>query len=185
MLGTQWRRATALDLNAPGTTRMAEFVVPLLLGTWSALLGVDANWDLYSYHLYNPFALLNGKLDIDLAPAGLQSYFNPLLDIPYYILSRDVPAPLLAFVMGVVHGFSFVLLLRIARRVLVGLPAGDENRVPLLLALAGVLTANFLAELGNTMGDNATALFCLGSLSILLSQWESLVQSARGSSKRI
>ena len=159
--------------------------MPLLFGAWSLCLGIDANWDLYNYHLYNPFALINGKLHVDLAPAGLQTYFNPLLDVPYYVMSLHLPAPLVGFVMGVLHGLNFLLLLGIARKALPGLPEGDRNRVPLLLALAGVLTANYLSEFGNTMGDNTTALFCLGSLLLTLTRRERITDWSRHSVSRI
>jgi Glycosyltransferase family 87 len=170
-----------VDLDSPRTTRIARVAVPLLFGTWSLCLGMDANWDLYNYHLYNPFALLNGKLHVDLAPAGLQTYFNPLLDVPYYVMSRYMPAPLVGFLMGALHGLNFVLILAIARSVLVDLPEGDRNRIPLLIAAAGVLTANFLSELGNTMGDNSTALFCLASLLLVLTQWKRMADDFRHS----
>jgi hypothetical protein len=62
-------------------------IVPCLFGLYSLWLGADANWDLYNYHLYNAFAWLHGKLQTDLAPAGLQSYFNPL------IVQRALPSP--------------------------------------------------------------------------------------------
>ena len=56
-----------------------------LLGAGCALaLGQDSGHDLRNYHWYNPWALLNGRLSIDLAPAQLQTYFNPSLDLLYY-----------------------------------------------------------------------------------------------------
>ena len=69
-----------------------SWLPPLLIclaigATASVLMGQDANWDLRNYHLYNPFALLHGRLWRDLMPAGPQSYFNPLLDVPYYVLA--------------------------------------------------------------------------------------------------
>lgn len=51
-------------------------------------LGVDRNWDLANYHLYNPHAWLTGRYGIDIAPAQLQSWHNPTLDIPLYLLVR-------------------------------------------------------------------------------------------------
>jgi hypothetical protein len=139
-------------------------LVPIAFGIWSLLLGPDNNWDLRNYHLYNAFAFLHNKLGTDFAPAGFQSYFNPLLDIPYYLAISHLPPRLLGFLMGVLHGLNFVLLLAICRKVLSWLPDTDRQRTPILLALAGCLTANFLSELGSTMGDNTTALFCLASI---------------------
>ena len=46
-------------------------------GARSIGLGKDVNWDLRNYHWYNAWALLNGRLGWDLAPAQLQTYYNP------------------------------------------------------------------------------------------------------------
>lgn len=174
------RRLSAIDLNSARAVRHACIGVPIMFGLLSVVLGLDTNWDVYNYHLYNPFAWLNGKLAIDLAPAGFQSYFNPLLDVPYYWTQKHLPAPLAGFAMGWLHGTSFILIFGIARAACVDLPDADRNRVPLLLALAGCLTANFLASIGNTMGDNATALFVLGALLLLLRHWDRLSAPSTG-----
>jgi hypothetical protein len=160
-----------IDLNSPATTRNAAILVPLAFGLWSVLLGADSNWDLQNYHLYNAFALLNDKLKIDFAPGGFQSYFNPILELPYYFAITLLPPRLVGFLMGAAHGLNFVLVLKICGRVL-HLPQADKYRIPLLLSLAGCLTVNFLSELGNTMGDNMTSLFCLSSLLIILQAWQ-------------
>lgn len=157
-----------IDLNTLRTQRHAVIIVPFAFGLWSLLLGTDSNWDLRNYHLYNAFSFLNDKLNIDFAPAGFQSFFNPTLDVPYYLAITHLPPRLVGFLMGVVHGLNFVLLLVICRKVLSWLPDTDRHRTPLLLALAGCLTANFLSELGSTMGDNTTSLFCLASVLTVL-----------------
>ncbi|WP_240766857.1 hypothetical protein [Paraburkholderia flava] len=129
---------------------------------------------MFNYHLYNAYAFLNGKLHTDLAPAGIQTYFNPVLDVVYFAANATLPAPLVGFLLGFVHGLNFVAILSIARSSLPELPEEDRLRVPLLLALAGVLTANFLSGLGNSMGDDTTALFTLSSLALLLKRWQEL-----------
>jgi hypothetical protein len=129
-------------------------------GALSVALGQDANWDLANYHLYTAYAFLNGRIGADLAPAGFQSYFNPLLDLPYYALALNLPAPVAAFVMGCLHGLAPVLVHAIVRRVL---PLAGA-RQSWLLALAGCLGATFLSEVGSSMGDNTTALLVLGAL---------------------
>ncbi|WP_230943929.1 glycosyltransferase 87 family protein [Burkholderia diffusa] len=156
-------------------------LVPLCFGLYSLWLGADANWDLLNYHLYNPFAWLNGKLALDFAPAGMNSYFNPLLDSLFYLGVTHLPPRIVGFAMGTLHGLNFVLLLAIVRCVLPDLPERDRYRVPLLLALAGALTANFLSVIGNSMGDATTALFSLAGLLVLLKNWGDLSsRSMRG-----
>lgn len=167
-------RSRGIDLNTPRALAWARVLIPCIFGLYSLWLGADANWDLYNYHLYNPFAWLHGKLQTDLAPAGMQSYFNPLLDLAYYLANTHLPSRVVGFAMGALHGLSFVFILSIARDVLPDLPDRDRYRVPLLIALAGCLTANFLSGLGNSMGDDSTALFILAGLSMLVSGWERL-----------
>ena len=65
----------------------------LLAGTASVLLlRQDANWDLQNYHFYNAWAFVHGRLGWDLAPAQLQTFHNPLLDLPFYgMVAADWP----------------------------------------------------------------------------------------------
>ncbi|WP_241024123.1 hypothetical protein [Burkholderia sp. Ac-20365] len=147
-------------------------IVPLLFGLYSLLLGADANWDLYNYHLYNPFAWLHGKLQTDLAPAGMQTYFNPLLDTAVYLLNSYLPSRVVGFLLGVLHGSTFVLIVAIARQLW---PSGSGDagyRLPILIAAAGCLTANFLSGLGSSMGDDTTAVFVLAGLLVTLANWQ-------------
>jgi hypothetical protein len=45
-------------------------------------LGRDVNSDLQHYHFYNAYALLNGRWEVDLAPAGMHSFLHPALTFP-------------------------------------------------------------------------------------------------------
>ncbi|MEW6021515.1 MAG: hypothetical protein AB1807_05185 [Pseudomonadota bacterium] len=146
--------------------RRALWAVPLCFGLLSLLMRQDSNWDLRNYHLYNPFALLNGKIGLDLAPAQMQTYFNPAIDLLYYGLVKSLPGPLAGFVMGVLHGLNFVLVALLARALLPPGPA--RSKLCLGLALAGMFGPAFVSELGNTMGDNLTALFVLSSLLLVV-----------------
>jgi len=167
-LAAAWTR-----LDTPASWRRARWLAPLLFGLLSLVYGQDNNWDLRNYHLYNPFALLNGKIGYDLAPAQWQSYFNPTLDLLYYGLVMYLPGPLAGFLMGALQGVNFVLLMAIAGRLLPAAPARPYGLM-VLLALAGCLGPGFMSELGNTMGDNVTALAVLASLLVVLRHWDAL-----------
>lgn len=160
-----WQR-----LDRPSAWRFAMIAMPLVFGLMSLRLGQDDNWDLKNYHLYNPFALLNGKIGFDLAPAQWQSYFNPTLDLLYYGLTHALPAPAAGFIMGWLHGLNFVLAAAIARH---ALPRAGY-RLPMLLALAGTLGAGFLTQIGNSMGDNMTSLLVLSAVLMVLSNFDRL-----------
>lgn len=144
----------------------ASVAVALLCALASLLRGQDANWDLRNYHVHNAWSLLEGRLGLDLAPAQMQSYFVPLLDVPYYLLVQHAPAPLAGVLLGLLHGLAFLPLAWIAWRAL----EGDARRDWLapLLGVAGLASAAFLSELGNTMGDTSTAPLVLGALALAL-----------------
>jgi hypothetical protein len=151
--------------------RIAMVAGPLFFALLSLRYGQDSNWDLRNYHLYNPFALVHGKIGFDLAPGVWQSYFNPTLDLLYYGLATTLPARLAGLVMGALHGLNFVLMACIALHLLprsAGAAGQPPYRAALLLAAAGCLGPAFLSEVGNTMGDNMTALCVLGSLLLVV-----------------
>jgi hypothetical protein len=148
--------------NSRANIVAATLFVSLLGGCVSLWLGQDANWDLRNYHLYNGYAALHGRLALDLAPAQMQSYFSPLLDIAQYLLLTGAPGALSGFLMGVLHGLLFLPAAGIAWCVL----DGRKERAWLapLLALSGLCMGAVLSEFGNTMADNTTALFVLCSV---------------------
>jgi putative flippase GtrA len=170
--------AIALALNFAGSRwlvfsgREGHVAVPAVIafGALSLVLGQDTNWDLFNYHLYNPWAFLSGRLGTDLAAAGMQTYFNPLLDLPYYWMAMMLPAPAVAFAMGCAHGLAIVFVAGVARRVL----PSASNREIWLLAAAGCLGAAFLSGLGTTMGDSTTAVLVLAALLVCLHATSSL-----------
>jgi hypothetical protein len=163
-----WRR-----LDSPRLLTVFAILLPLFFGALSVHYGQDDNWDLHNYHLYNPYALLNGKINFDLAPGQWQTYFNPTLDLVYYGLTKAFAPKVVAFIMGALHGLNVLLVLALARRLL-STAAAPAYRLPLLLALAGCFAPGFLSELGNTMGDNMTSLLVLSALLVLVSRWDRL-----------
>jgi hypothetical protein len=140
-----------------------DVAVCVAIGLWALALGQSANWDLQNYHLYNPWAWLNGRLDRDIAPAQLQSYFNPLLHVPFYLAVVTLPATLVTFLLGTLQGVNVVLLRRLA---IVLLPEAwiDTRRwLPWLIAFAG-LGATMIGELGTSYGDNIVSIPALLAL---------------------
>ena len=141
----------------------------LLGGLVSLAKGVDANWDLANYHFYNPWAWLHDRLAFDYAPAQMQSYHSPFLDLPYYALVRaGLPAAAVAFVMGFPFGAAVFFFHRIARAVLADLRVA---RTGLALAAVGVVAltgAAGLSQVGSTMNEWSTAAFVVAATALLL-----------------
>jgi len=136
----------------------------------SVLRGQDANWDLKNYHLYNAWAGLHGRLTLDLAPAGLQSFFNPLLDMPYFLLGtgplQHWPR-LLAAVQGLWYGGLVFMLFRVAIRLarLRGRAFGWADVWAVLIGVTGTMT---VSQTGSSFNELPLALFTLSSLYVLL-----------------
>jgi hypothetical protein len=144
----------------------ACWLLPLLAGLLALAKGQDGNWDLRNYHLYNPWAWLNDRLTTDLAPAGLQSYFSPLIDVPYFLLIQWLPGPLVGFLLGTLHGLVAIPLFHACRLCLDA--ESDADRKAFWLTVAGLLGIATLAGVGNTMGDHMTALPVMAAAAILL-----------------
>lgn len=157
-------KATIISNRWIGVT--LSLLVALAFGFWSLSLGQDKNWDLLNYHLYNPYAFFNDRIEFDLAPAGMQTFFSPMLDIIYFAAISHLSPRMVGFLLGFIHGLNFFLIYKIANRVLK--EHAQSSIYALLLALAGVLSVGFLAEVGTTMHDSLVALFPLLSLWMIL-----------------
>lgn len=143
----------------------------LLLGAiGSVLMKQDASWDLQNYHLYNAWALLHGRLALDLAAAGLQSYFNPLLDLPYYLLGTGPLAHLprlVAALQGLWYGGMVFMLLRIATR-LADLQGRTFAACDLFAVLIGATGTMAVSQLGLSSNEMPLAMLVLSAVWLLL-----------------
>ena len=117
----------------------------IICGMVSVYHGTDAHWDLKNYHIYNPFAAINNRYTIDVAPAQLQTYLNPILDYPFYFaikLFNDHPRTI-AFAMGLVQGINLWLVAMISWHCI------RESGEP------SVVTQISLTVIALVIGDNA------------------------------
>jgi hypothetical protein len=148
---------------------------PLLLALFNLLLGKDANWDFLNYRWYNPFAFLQGRLGVDVAVAHHATYYNPLVDLPFYLAARALPARAAGFLLALVQGLNFIPLFGIAW---IALPL-DRARLRLmvatLLALAGMAGGGVLGQLGVVASDTLVSLGVLGALWLTVWKMETLL----------
>jgi len=143
--------------------------IMLAAGSVALLLGKDANWDLRNYHYYNGYAFLTGRLDYDIAPAQLQTYLNPLLDVFVYLGIKYLPAKVFGFILGAIHGIGIWLVYKLTRLVTRGYLVKSSVLIAILAAVTAFLGAGWFSELGNTMGDNIVGIFVLSALLLVLS----------------
>jgi len=136
----------------------------LLLASGSAavLQGQDANLDLYRYRLYVGFALLHDRLDLDLAPAALGTYLNPVLDAFHYLGIAHLPPRVFGFLVGSLQGLNAAVVLLLARRLLP--EDAQSRRLAWLAALLAACGPTARSLLGTTLGDTVASLPALLAL---------------------
>ena len=164
-----------------GFPRLVLFVGALLCASLVSLyLGQDANWDLQNYHFYNPYAFINDRIDWDIAPAQLQSYHNPLADIPFYWAVRaDLPPQSIAILLALPAGVAwFFLFLSLER--LFGSSGLRRSRayVPLGL-LIGVTGTAGVSLIGTTTNDWP------GAMLVVIAIWLLLISSLMAQTKKM
>jgi hypothetical protein len=137
-------------------------------GLLSVATGLDVNWDLRNYHYYDAYAFLTGRLGWDVAPAQIQTYHNPLLDLVFYALVQEIPSPrIIAFAMALPAGIAAFFLLRMLAALF---PAQVEGRA-LWIAAAfaiGVTGASGRAVVGSTMNEWQPAMLLMISLTAIV-----------------
>ena len=143
------------------------WLAPIAIGIVAALLPPGANWDLGNYHYHNAWAFLNGRFDVDLAPAWFHSYLNPIEDVPFYLGNRYLPGRLVAFSMGLVQGVSFPLIYLLARRLVFRAATWRDALGAALLTVLAIASPEWTLQLGSTYYDYLGSLAVLGSLLML------------------
>jgi hypothetical protein len=156
------------DFSATSRAEIATITVLALAGSalGSLALGRDFNTDLLHYHFYNGFAFLAGRLDRDIAPAGVVSYFNPLLDAAHYLGMTYLRPRVFGALLGAFQGLNVLFVWAIARRTL-----GRDGPwlAPLAAVLAG-LGQNAVSLLGTTFADTTVSVPALGALFLLVGE---------------
>ncbi len=136
------------------------FLSPMLFGFATLWLGQDAAWDTRNYPIYNAWAFVTGRYaeGIDLMPSQGQFFFNPLLDVPFYLLSTLMPPKAAYFILGCVQGINIPLLFMIGWLTLN--IAGDMRKVAACAALAllGLFSGMGISEIGTQFNDNLTSI---------------------------
>jgi hypothetical protein len=165
------RRALGLDLRE-------WLFFGLVIAGWALfviVLGKDMSWDFRNYHWYAPYAFLTGRMGFDIGVAHQATYYNPLLDIPFYWLAVHTPSWFALGVLGAVQGANIIPLYLIARALL----ADSESHLAPMILSAICMTGGLTISLaGTTYYDNIMSLFVLTGLAILIVNREALASGA-------
>ena len=124
--------------------------------------GQDVNWDQRNYHIAIPFLLLHGTYWSSIAPAGIQSWFNPLILIPQYLAITHLPPIAATLAITLAQLPAYLICARICRQIA---PDPALASLGFLLCLASPIA---LSEAGTTYVDLVTAIPVLAAYSLLL-----------------
>ena len=154
-----------------GSARDAALLIGAMLvaGTLAAIVRQDANWDLKNYHFYNAWAFVHERMSIDVAPAQLQTYLNPLLDLPFYaMVAAGWPPRAIAFAMGLFAGAGAFFLVKALLILFGDLPPRERRNYVVFAAALGLLAANPVALLASTMNEWQGAALTMLALWLIL-----------------
>jgi hypothetical protein len=149
-------------------------LAPFAFGFLSICMGQDANWDLRNYHWYNAWAFIDHRYDRDLLPSQTPYFYNPLIDVPFFLLATHVPAKVAGFALGFVQGLNFILIFMIAHAALIVPNPRHKTIICAALATLGMLGGGGIAQIGTTFGDNITSLGVLLSAALVVRHLERL-----------
>jgi hypothetical protein len=163
-------RIKALVATRSGYT--ATCVVAAIITTlvFTFRRGQDVNWDQLNYHLSIPFLLLHGTFWDSIAPAGIQSYLNPLVLIPQYIVIRALPPLLAATTIDLAQVMAFVVAARICLRIAGPDPGEGGYGAAFLGFVLCVASPMALSEAGTTIVDLITSVPVLLAYLLLLTR---------------
>ena len=142
-------------------------LVVLFWSLFVVALGKDTSWDFRNYHWYIPYAFLNGRMGFDVAVAHQATYYNPLLDIPFYWLATHTRSWLALGVLGAVQGTNVIPLYLIVRQ---SVTLEEHKLAAGGLALMGVTGALTVSLYGTTYYDNVMSVLILSSVALVVTR---------------
>jgi hypothetical protein len=135
-------------------------------------LSQDVNWDLQNYHFYDPWAWLAGRIfDWDIAAAQLQTFHNPLPDVPFYALvAAGVDPRGITLWLALPTGIAGYCFLKIAWLLFADL--GRAKRLGATAAAAAIAFTGAMGvgQLGTTTDEWLVAAFAMAALWLLVRQ---------------
>lgn len=141
----------------------------MISGILTLSLGQDKSIELQLYHYFNVHSFLTHRMSQDIVPCGIQSYFNPILDIPYYLLSKylnNYPR-IFVFLQGFWGGILMFLIYKITDFIFKK-PGIEKTFFILFSIIVGTSGWVYILELGTCLDDLQVSIFSLLTLYILL-----------------
>lgn len=134
---------------------------------YAVWLGQDQNWDWHNYHFYSVLALMEGRFLEDVHAAGIQTYLNPVLYLPQYLLREHLSPIVAAAALGALQGLNVPLIWLISCELIRGDDSSGRD-LQLLATVIGATGAATLSEVGTSFADVLTSMLVLTGLYLVL-----------------
>jgi len=121
-------------------------------------LGKELAWDVLNYHVYAGFSAVHDRLAQDYFAAGPQSYLNPYVYLPFYLLaSSGLPALAVGSVLAIAHSAILWLTFELAIRLRPSAAAAVRIRLGLAATALAAVNPILLQQIGSSFADITTA----------------------------
>jgi hypothetical protein len=143
----------------------------VVAGVLSVQMGQDVNWDLQNYHYYIPWAWWHDHrgYTFDIAAAQLQTYHNPLLDLPFFLMVDAGWDPqVIAFVLAVPAGIGAYFLIKTVPLLFRDLPRAERWLASVCAIGIGLTSAMGRGVLGTTMNEWPGAALAMASIYVVV-----------------
>ena len=164
-LATDTETATARP-RRPGVRSVASLAV--LGGFFSVAHGQDINYDQFNNHVWAVWALLHPHVSLQAGVGGPSGFLPSVWNVPWYLAQQHLPAVVVGFLLGTVHGVAVWFAWALAWEV------STERSARVRAASAGLAGAfaffapSVQTEFGTTFGNLTTAIPVMAALLLLV-----------------
>lgn len=160
-------------LTKSQTTKSECLIIALIswaLCTYHAWTsGIDINFDLKNYHLYDVYALFHDRVSIDIAPATMHTWFNPLSQIPSYFITRYVDGRVGVVIYSFISSLNLLVIYLLTREIInEKIDLFNARFIAIMAMLCAFFSPLFLSVIGTTFNDGLSAFFVLLALYIAI-----------------
>lgn len=159
-------------LRRPGVRSLA--LLGVLGGLFSVAHGQDINYDQFNNHVWAVWALLHPSVSLKGGVGGVSGFLPSVWNLPWFLAQQHLPAVVVGFLLGVVHGLAVWFAWALAWEV-------STERSPRVRAVSASIAGAFAffapsvqTEFGTTFGNLTTAIPVMAALLLLVRSDRSL-----------
>lgn len=148
------------------------FLFILSGGLYSACFPQEIYWDFAHYHYYNAWSFLQGRTFTDIAPAGVHSYFNPMMELPLYCLLQlfNTSSAVIFFYQGLWAGALWFLIFKFACMVLPAKSMTDKLGI-LTAVIFSCMGFAIVRQIGTSTSEIQLSVLFLTGMYLLCKSW--------------